>query len=48
MQAPIASRGVPQTDRSGVTAKLVCCAVKLAEACDLLITHRIENRLNAV
>jgi hypothetical protein len=38
---------VPQTDRSVVTAELVGRAVKLAEACNLLITHRIENPLNA-
>jgi hypothetical protein len=48
MQTPVAPRGVPQTDRSGVTTKLVCWAVKLAEARDLRITPRIENRLNAV
>jgi hypothetical protein len=34
-------------DRSAVIARLVCRAVKLAEACNLLITHRIENPLNA-
>jgi hypothetical protein len=38
---------MPQTDRSVVTKKLVGRAVKLAEACNLLITHRIENPLNA-
>jgi hypothetical protein len=38
---------VPQTDLSAITAQLVCRAVKLAEARNLLTTHRIENPLNA-
>jgi hypothetical protein len=38
---------VPQTDLSAITAQLARRWFKLAEARNLLITHHIENALNA-